>query len=72
MGTTLRTSARTTNTSLVASILSYKANVLDKLGKYDETSWNNKGVDLINLGRNDEAIICFDEALQINPNNVIA
>ena len=34
-------------------------------------AWNNKGLALGNLGRNEEAIECFDKAIEIQPNNAI-
>ncbi|MEG3057262.1 MAG: tetratricopeptide repeat protein [Methanoculleus sp.] len=31
------------------------------------SAWNNKGTALANLGRYDEAIRCYDRALEIDP-----
>ena len=33
----------------------------------DTTIWHNKGIDLSDLGRYQEAIACFDKAIEINP-----
>jgi tetratricopeptide (TPR) repeat protein len=33
----------------------------------DYENWTNKGIVLGNLGRSDEALKCFDEAIEINP-----
>jgi tetratricopeptide (TPR) repeat protein len=63
------------------------ANELFKKGKYDEAinhynsvindpshraAWNNKGKSLTNLGKFDEAIKCYDRALEIDPNYAFA
>lgn len=34
---------------------------------YDAKAWNNKGIALDDLGRKEEAIKCYDKALEINP-----
>ena len=36
------------------------------------SAWTNKGIALINLDRNDEAIKAFDEVIRLDPNNVLA
>jgi len=36
--------------------------------KKDPMMWLNKGVSLTELNRNDEAITCFDKAIELNPN----
>ncbi len=41
----------------------------------DENSadlWNNKGYALYKLGKNDEAITCYDKAIEIDPNSASA
>ena len=35
--------------------------------KKDAVAWNNKGLALADLGRYEEAIICYDKALEIDP-----
>ena len=38
------------------------------LGKIeDANTWNDKGNSLYSLGRHEEAIACFDEAIQLDP-----
>ena len=32
-------------------------------------AWNNKGNALVDLGKPEEAIKCFDKALELNPDN---
>ncbi|MGB8657306.1 MAG: tetratricopeptide repeat protein [Candidatus Zixiibacteriota bacterium] len=39
-----------------------------KLNPNDDKAWYNKGVALVNLGRYEEEIKCYDQALKINPN----
>ncbi len=34
---------------------------------FDAYAWNNKGVALSALGRHEEAIRCFDKAIEIQP-----
>jgi tetratricopeptide (TPR) repeat protein len=38
----------------------------------DATAWTNKGASLAFLGRHQEAIACFDRALQMNPRDSLA
>ena len=38
----------------------------------DSTAWYNKGVALGSLGRNKEAIVCFDEAIKLDPEDSTA
>ena len=38
----------------------------------DSTAWYNKGVALGSLGRNKEAIVCFDEAIKLDPEDSLA
>jgi tetratricopeptide (TPR) repeat protein len=38
----------------------------------DAVEWHNKGLSLNNLGRHNEAITCYDKALEINPNYINA
>jgi tetratricopeptide (TPR) repeat protein len=37
----------------------------------DADAWNNKGNALYNLGNYNEAIECYDQALKIDPKNVL-
>lgn len=32
-------------------------------------AFNNKGISLFNLGKYDEALECFNKAIQLDPNN---
>jgi tetratricopeptide (TPR) repeat protein len=38
----------------------------------DATQWNNKGASLIELGRTNESLECFDRALRLNPHLIQA
>src|SRR5450756_2992201 len=43
-----------------------------KLDPRNADAWNNKGNSLNNLSRYEEAIFCFDKALELDPRNVTA
>jgi tetratricopeptide (TPR) repeat protein len=43
-----------------------------QLGQMDVADWVNKGLSLRALGRNDEAIACFDNALDLDPDSATA
>ena len=38
----------------------------------DSGAWYNKGVELGSLGRNKEAIVCFDEVIKLDPEDSLA
>jgi len=40
--------------------------------EFESWEWNNKGSSLKNLGLLDEAIVCFNKAIEINPSSVVA
>jgi tetratricopeptide (TPR) repeat protein len=41
-------------------------------GELNAWEWNNKGVALSRLGRYQEALECYNEALEIDPGNALA
>jgi curved DNA-binding protein CbpA len=43
-----------------------------KFNSNDAVAWNYKGRALYNLGRYDDAIMCYDKAIEIDPNNAVA
>jgi serine/threonine protein kinase len=43
-----------------------------ELKELEVQEWNNKGLSLYNLGRFDEAILCYNKALEIDPRETIA
>jgi serine/threonine protein kinase len=49
-------------------IIDEQLSIVETMGEELSTvEWNNKGVSLNNLGKVEEAITCFDKALEINP-----
>jgi len=45
---------------------------IPELDPRDVAAWNNKGVSLDNLSRNEEAIRCHDKALELDPRQAAA
>ena len=44
----------------------------DKPGNIDHNEWNNKGCSFHNIGKREDAIICFEKSLQVAPGNIAA
>lgn len=42
------------------------------ISPFDFYAWNNKGVSLSILGRQDEAVACFQKAIEIDPEYAVA
>lgn len=56
----------------LAGILKWQTGEMVKIPHAEEETsqeWNNQGVSLINLSKYEQAIACFDKAININPKN---